>query len=46
VFLTGTSTEVLPVIAIDGRKIADGQPGPMTLNLRRELEKRANQNDV
>jgi D-alanine transaminase len=46
VFLTGTSTEVLPVIAIDGRKIADGQPGPTTLNLRRELEKRANQNDV
>lgn len=34
VFLTGTTTEVLPVVAVDGRRIGDGTPGPITRKLR------------
>jgi D-alanine transaminase len=34
VFLTGTTTEVLPVVAVDGRRIGDGRPGPVTRKLR------------
>lgn len=30
VFLTGTTIEVMPVVAIDGRKIGGGVPGPLT----------------
>jgi D-alanine transaminase len=37
VFLTGTATEVLPVIEIDGRTIADGRPGEVTRKLRKYL---------
>jgi D-alanine transaminase len=37
VFLTGTATEVLPVIEIDGRTIADGRPGEVTRKLRQYL---------
>jgi D-alanine transaminase len=33
VFLTGTTVEVLPVIRIDGRPVAGGQPGPITRSL-------------
>jgi D-alanine transaminase len=32
-FLTGTTSEVLPVVRVDGRAIADGQPGPVTRRL-------------
>ena len=32
-FLTGTTSEVLPVVQVDGRPIADGRPGPMTRRL-------------
>ncbi len=32
-FLTGTAAEIIPVIEIDGRKIGDGKPGPMTQRL-------------
>ena len=34
-FLTSTLKEVLAVTWIDGRKIADGRPGPITQRLRR-----------
>jgi D-alanine transaminase len=34
VFLTGTTTEVLPVVQVDGRRIGDGGPGPITMRLR------------
>ncbi|WP_404432584.1 branched-chain-amino-acid transaminase [Sutcliffiella horikoshii] len=40
VFLTGTAAEVIPVISLDGRKIADGKPGKEThkiLNRFRQL---------
>ncbi len=33
VFLTGTGAEIVPVISIDGRTIAGGKPGPVTLQL-------------
>ena len=32
-FLTSTSAYVLAIISVDGRKIADGSPGPVTLDL-------------
>ena len=32
-FLTGTTTEVQSIIALDGRPIGDGRPGPITLAL-------------
>lgn len=40
-FLTGSSIYVLPVGTIDGRRIADGQPGPVTLKLRAEYLRQA-----
>lgn len=33
-FTTGSSTDVAPVIAVDGRAIGDGLAGPVTLRLR------------
>jgi len=32
-FLTGTAAEIIPVVKIDLRPIADGKPGPKTLDL-------------
>ncbi len=29
-FLTGTAAEVVPMVKLDGREIADGKPGPVT----------------
>jgi len=34
IFLTGTTTEVLPVTRVDGRTIGDGRPGALTRRLR------------
>ena len=36
VFITGTGGEVAPVVEIEGRRIGDGRPGPVT----RDLQKR------
>lgn len=33
-FYTSASTVVMPVISIDGRRIGDGKPGPLTIELR------------
>lgn len=33
VFVTGTGAEVMPVVEIDGRRIADGKPGPLARRL-------------
>ncbi len=41
VFLSGTTTEVLPVVAVDGRRIADGQAGSVTMKLYGELRRLA-----
>ena len=32
-FITGASTYVCPVIAVDGHKIGDGEPGPVVARL-------------
>ena len=35
VFITGTVTEVGPVVAIDGKPVGKGKAGPVTLKLRK-----------
>ena len=32
-FLTGTTTEVLPVVRVNGHPVGDGRPGPFTRRL-------------
>src|SRR5262249_39469047 len=32
-FLTGTTTEVLPIVRVDGRPVANGRPGDVTRRL-------------
>ncbi len=32
-FLSGTTTEIMPVVRVDGREIVDGEPGPVTQKL-------------
>ncbi|PLS14897.1 D-amino-acid transaminase [Bacillus sp. M6-12] len=47
VFLTGTTTEVMPIVEIDGKKIGNGAPGPVTRQLqslfKAEIEKQCGQ---
>lgn len=33
IFLSGTTTEIMPVVRVDGREIVDGEPGPVTRRL-------------
>lgn len=40
-FLTGTTREVVPIVAVDGRTIGRGRPGPMTMKLLEEYRRRA-----
>lgn len=37
-FLTGTTTEVLPVVAVDGQPVGDGKPGAVTQRLYRTYQ--------
>ncbi|MCA9014395.1 MAG: branched-chain-amino-acid transaminase [Planctomycetaceae bacterium] len=37
-FLTGSAAEVIPVVELDGRKIGDGKPGPITKNLNEKFK--------
>jgi len=39
-FLTGSGAEVVPVIALDGRRIGDGRPGPITRNVLASFRRR------
>jgi len=32
-FLTGTTTEVVPIVRLDGRHVGDGSPGPLTVRI-------------
>jgi branched-chain amino acid aminotransferase len=32
-FLTGTAAELIPIVKVDGRRIGDGKPGPVTKKL-------------
>lgn len=41
VFLTGTAAEIVPVVEIDGRRIGDGNPGPVTQLVNRRFRERA-----
>lgn len=36
-FLVGTTTDVMPVVRIDGRSVGDGTPGPVTTRLVKEF---------
>jgi branched-chain amino acid aminotransferase len=38
-FLTGTAAEIVPVVSVDGRKIGDGKPGRVTLDLRKRFQR-------
>ena len=38
-FLTGTAAEIIPVVKVDGRTLADGRPGPTTLKLLESFRK-------
>ena len=38
-FLTGTAAEVVPVTEIDGRKIGEGAPGPVTIGFMENYQK-------
>ena len=38
-FLTGTAAEVIAVVSLDGRRIGDGRPGPVTRDLRARFQK-------
>lgn len=44
VFLSGTSTEVLPVTRVDGRPVADSKPGPVTAKLYRAFREKVEGN--
>lgn len=37
-FLTNTSSEVMPVVLLDGRRIGSGKPGPVTQALARDFK--------
>jgi D-alanine transaminase len=39
-FVCGTTTDVQPIVELDGRPIADGKPGPVTNRLREALSER------
>jgi len=38
IFLTGTGAELIGVIEVDGRKIGNGEPGPITKKLKKTFE--------
>jgi branched-subunit amino acid aminotransferase/4-amino-4-deoxychorismate lyase len=40
VFLTGTTSDVMPVVSIDGRRLGAGLPGPLATQLGRLLIQR------
>jgi len=40
VFMTGTTTEVKPIVRIDGQPVADGRVGPVTTDLHRAFMER------
>ncbi len=46
VFLTGTAAEVIPVVKIDGRRIAEGKPGPKTRLFIKALRERTKRDGV
>jgi len=41
VFVSGTTTEVMPITSIDGRRIGNGAPGPITMKLQQAYRQSA-----
>ena len=39
-FLVGTTTDVMPVVRLDGASVGDGKPGPIARRLQSELRVR------
>ncbi|HEX6942689.1 MAG TPA: D-amino acid aminotransferase [Gemmatimonadaceae bacterium] len=39
-FLTGTTSDVMPVVTIDGKPVGNGRPGPLTMRLYEALARR------
>ena len=37
-FLSGTTTEIMPVVTIDGRPVGDGKPGPITRKIQKSYQ--------
>jgi D-alanine transaminase len=37
-FLTGTSTEIMPIVSINGHVVSDGQPGNITLKIQKAYQ--------
>jgi len=40
-FVTGTTLEVMPLVSVDGRPVADGRPGPLATRLLQEYRRLA-----
>jgi D-alanine transaminase len=36
-FLSGTTTDVMPIVSLDGKRVGDGAPGPVTRRLQKVL---------
>ncbi len=45
-FLTGTAAEIIPVVNLDGRKIASGRPGKVTLSLLKKYQELTTQSSA
>ncbi len=45
-FLTGTAAEIIPVVNLDGRKIASGEPGKVTLRLLKKYQELTTQSSA
>ncbi len=45
-FLTGTAAELIPVVKVDGRLIADGKPGPITKKMLKAFKNVTSKNGV
>lgn len=42
IFLSSSTSEVMPVVSVDGKQVANGKPGPLTIKLQRAYENDAN----
>ena len=40
IFVCGTTTDVQPIVTVDGTPVGDGKPGPMTVKLKEAFAKR------
>ncbi|WP_087973405.1 D-amino-acid transaminase [Oceanobacillus rekensis] len=45
-FLSSSTSEITPVVKVDNTQIADGEPGPITINLQQAYERDANIHEI